>query len=368
MRLEEFTFVPFEAREKSLKFLANLIGRPEADPRDLTAGIEAALARALESGAFLFTHTDHLVGSEAEADAILFRLDVATPTGEEIFAKCMVNKRPGATQRWFGLFFQAARREGFFIGDLCFRNWNDGARFLDDLAGMAIPEKWSYSQYASRQNHPILKSFVEKTYERLKQQDKLVRTGEQVLFNTGLINSWFKEIYVVCDVDPENPHRFVNARPILENDRVVLDTFRNKKPQMATFFSRINDVVFDPDLEVITDDAHILEDNFDRIPEEYKRMRKSQVFALFQAAVEFARIMARRNYKLIVPQFFNGRIQFLMPIYLSGEFAGPPDFALALEKINNCYRGNTILTLDMAFQNARLIAKPESTWLSPEQA
>lgn len=366
MRLEEFTYVPFEARDKSLKFLANLIGRPDIDPRELSTGIEAALARSLQQDQFLYTHNDHAVSIEAEADAILFRLDVTTPTGEEIFAKCMANKRPGALQRWFGLFFQAARREGFFIGDLCFRSWNDGARFLDELATMAIPEKWSYASYASKQNHPILKSIVEKTYERLKQQEKLIRTPEQILFNTGLINTWFKEIYVVADIDPENPHRFLNAHPVLENDRTVLDTFRNTKPQMATFFTRINDVVYDPDLEIITDDAHILEDNFDRIPEEYKRMRKSQVFALFQAAVDFARIMARRNYKLIVPQFFNGRIQFLMPIYLSGEFTGPPDFALALEKMNNCYRGNTILTLDMAFQNARLIAKPETTWLSPD--
>jgi len=193
-----------------------------------------------------------------------------------------------------------------------------------------------------------------------------VRADNRVLFNTGLINQWFKEIYVICEIDPENPNRLINAQPVLENDRVVLETFGNAKPPMATFFSNITDVVFDPDLEINTDDSHIIEDNFDRIPAEYRQLRKSQIFALFKAAIEFARIMARRNYKLVVPQYFNGRIQFLMPIYLSGEFSGTPDFALALEKIGNCYRGNTILTLDMAYQNARLIAKPDSTWLNPD--
>lgn len=88
---------------------------------------------------------------------------------------------------------------------------------------------------------------------------------------------------------------------------------------------------------------------------------------LFQSAVSFASRLAERNYKLIVPQYWpktNG-IQFLMPIYLSGEFAGRPDLALVLEKRATCYQGTTILTLDMAYQNARLVAKPDDFWLNP---
>jgi hypothetical protein len=366
VRLDEFTYIPPEVREKALRFLAHLSGDPGASHETLVDSLDRSLTLALEQNQTAWVFGEQVVDTLESADAMLFRTEFATSKGEEIWAKCMVNRRPGARHAWFGLFFQAMRREGFYIGDLYFRTWNDGLDFLEELARMAIPEKWTYSEFASKQNHPILKSYLEKTLERIKQQEKLVRGQGQVLFNTGLLNIWFKEIYVVADVDPENPNRLSNARLVLETDRVVLDTFRNKKPAMATFLQKVTDVVFDPDLEINTDDAHIIDDNFERIPEEYQRMRKSQIFALFQAAVDFARIMARRNYKLIVPQFYMGKIQFLMPIYLSGELSGPPDFALVLEKINNCYRGNTILTLDMAYQNARLIAKPDNTWLSPE--
>lgn len=365
MRLDEFTYIPPEAREKTARFLMHLIGDPTADPAALLARVEANFIQCYNENQIIYVNGDQPVPEE-EANAALFRTEFMTPTGEEIFGKCTVNKRPGGRHRWFGLFFQPARREGFTIGDLYFRSWNDGIHFLEEVADLAIPEKWSYASYESRHPYPILKSYLEKTFERLQEQGRLVRVENQVLFNTGLINQWFKEIYIVCDVDPENPNRYVNAHPVLENDRVVLETFGNVKPPMATFFSNITDVIFDPDLEINTDDAHIIDDNFDRIPPEYRQMRKSQIFALFQSAIEFARIMARRNYKLVVPQYFNGRIQFLMPIYLSGEFSGSPDCALALEKIGNCYRGNTILTLDMAYQNARLIAKPDSTWLNPD--
>lgn len=365
MRLEEFTYVPYEVRDKALRYLAYQIGDPTADTQRLLADLERALAQAVAKSSFTYLCGEKPVERPEEADAVVFSTGLTTPTGEEIFAKCTLNKNPNR-QKWFGLFFQTARREGFVIGDLYFRSWGEGARFLEELANMAIPEKWNYNYYQSRQQHPILKSYVEKTYERLKEEGKVIYSHGRVLFNTGLINRYFKEIYVTGECDAEYPQRIVNARPVLESDRSLLEVFGNERPALATFFTNITDVVFDPKLEVQTDDIHIIDDNFDRIPAAYQGMKKTQVFALFQAAIEFARIMAKRNYKLIVPQYYMGKIQFLMPIYLSGEFSGPPDFALVLEKMGNIYRGNTILTLDMAYQNARLIAKPDTTWLNPD--
>lgn len=365
MRLEEFTYVPFEVQEKAMRFLAHQIGMPTADPQELLNQLEGMINESKVTHSYTYYHGEKTVEREEDADAILIPTRFTTPTGEEIFVKCTLNKNPNR-QKWFGLFFQAARREGFVIGDLYFRSWNEGARFLEDVAKAAVSEKWSYNFYQSKQQHPILKSYIEKTYERLKQLGYVLRNENRVLFNTGLINVYFKEIYILGETDPEYPQRIINAEPILESDRVILETFKNQKPPMATFFNNITDVVFNPNLDVNTDDVHIIDDNWDRIPLAYRSMKRSQVFALFQAAIDFARIMARRNYKLIVPQFYMGKIQFLMPIYLSGEFSGPPDFALVLEKLGDVYRGNTILTLDMAYQNARLIACPDATWLDPD--
>lgn len=68
---------------------------------------------------------------------------------------------------------------------------------------------------------------------------------------------------------------------------------------------------------------------------------------------------------MVVPQFYNGEIQFLMPVYLGTEFSGKPDFALVLAlDESNIYLGTTILTVEMAYQNARLIAKPDNPWLT----
>ncbi|HYG60873.1 MAG TPA: DUF3825 domain-containing protein [Symbiobacteriaceae bacterium] len=366
MNIESFTFCPPGQLEKALRFLAGQTGEAI---EGLHARVDTALAAAMAAGELLFYKDEQPVTEEADADCVRFRTGLATLSGAGIVAKCDRNKRPGF-QKWFGLIFEVAPRadDGFVLGDLYFPNWMDGPRFLERIAeDMAIAESWTYQNFTSRLKHPILRSYLTKTYERVKQQQRLLRKENHVLFNTGLIDKRFKEIYILCEDSPDQPGRLINAHAVLEHDRTVIELFGSKKPALADYFTSLADVIFNPDLEITTDDEHIIDDNWDRIPDEYKHMTKEQVFGLFQWAILCARIMARRNYKLAVPQFYGGKIQFLLPIYLSGKYSGTPDCALALEAVNGqCYRGNTILTLDMAYQNARLIARPDPTWLNPE--
>ena len=70
------------------------------------------------------------------------------------------------------------------------------------------------------------------------------------------------------------------------------------------------------------------------------------------------------NYKLAIPQYYDGKIQLLLLLCLMSDDI--PDVTLTVTKKNNCYQGHTCLTLDMAYNNARLIAKPESSWLKTE--
>ena len=58
------------------------------------------------------------------------------------------------------------------------------------------------------------------------------------------------------------------------------------------------------------------------------------------------------------------RIQLLMPIYLDGSYSTRPDFALVLTPYKEgIYVPETILGLDEVYQDARLVAKPEESWL-----
>ena len=78
-------------------------------------------------------------------------------------------------------------------------------------------------------------------------------------------------------------------------------------------------------------------------------------------SLEDAKKRVRRNYKTAIPQYYDGKIQLLLPLCLTSKTDA--DLALVVERGNNVYRASTCLTLDMAINNARLIAKPDDEWL-----
>lgn len=72
------------------------------------------------------------------------------------------------------------------------------------------------------------------------------------------------------------------------------------------------------------------------------------------------------NYKTAIPVYFPARdaLSWLLPLALTP--GSQADVALVVERFpNGNLEGHTVLDLDMAYTNARLVSKPESDWLSP---
>ena len=115
---------------------------------------------------------------------------------------------------------------------------------------------------------------------------------------------------------------------------------------------------------------HIIEERISRFPQEYKSSNTTELGQKLLAAIKLAKKIAQRNYRFIVPMYYPTRkdIQFLMPIYLNKSYSDRPDFALVLtpHKENKIYTLETILGLNEVYQDARLIAKPEQSWLSKD--
>ena len=87
----------------------------------------------------------------------------------------------------------------------------------------------------------------------------------------------------------------------------------------------------------------------------------AEMMAAGDAAVELGRRQALAEPGIIAPQFYHGRMQFLMPLYLSGK--SKADLAMALSIGDGYYIGETCLTPQMAYLNARLLARPTAGWL-----
>jgi len=242
-------------------------------------------------------------------------------------------------------------------------------KLIEGLVSLARQERWDYISDPQTNPHPVLVNYINHTFMRLQDLEKLhpqsnyiFRSEDQVCFDTGLFTKNFEPIYALL---------IPNHRPINKKDWKLRGFFKKSDynlqkvdhlPERASYFDNFEDLIYDTRLDLRINIDHILEDerNKARIPEKYRNLENLPMMFM-GSAIEYAKIRIKENYKAAVPQYFNGKIQFLIPISLGSPSV--VDLSLAVGKEGGVYTGHTCLTLDMAYNNARLIAKPESDWL-----
>lgn len=132
---------------------------------------------------------------------------------------------------------------------------------------------------------------------------------------------------------------------------------------MAHYFDDPSALVFDFRKEMRCNIEHIISENKERFPDPYRGMDNYALQTFLKGAIDNARERVRRNYKTAIPQYYRGRIQLLLPLCISDPHTA--DLALVSEDYGAFYRASTCLTLDMAYNNARQLAKPDRDWLQP---
>jgi hypothetical protein len=136
----------------------------------------------------------------------------------------------------------------------------------------------------------------------------------------------------------------------------------SERPERANYFEHPELLLFDWHYPIDVQYKHILNDdrNKRRLPKEF--LNSNNMVTILNGAIDTMKKRVSCNYKLAIPQYYDGQIQLLLPLCLMSD--NKPDVAIAVTKINNRYQGKTCLTLDMAYNNARLIAKPDNNWLT----
>ncbi|MBP6977542.1 MAG: DUF3825 domain-containing protein [Lentimicrobiaceae bacterium] len=123
--------------------------------------------------------------------------------------------------------------------------------------------------------------------------------------------------------------------------------------------------LFNPKSDLIPDIDHIIRDNIARFPTHLQKADDSELRRQLMGSIDEIKKKVRTNYKIAVPQYYDGKIQLLLPLYFTSGSSNP-DVALVVHKLNDkTYTARTCLTLKMAYNNARLIVKPQSNWLKP---
>lgn len=286
--------------------------------------------------------------------------------------------------------------------------------FLSDLAALALPEFWDFDSdgapSASRR-YPILKSYIANIYYRLMKEKKICVSadGNFAAFNSGLVDKRYDDIYICFEpntASSRTPWRFTGfcTQGVGRLGKQLVNLF-NPLPQAATFFDRKEDLLYDPDAEPVINYDHVLIDNIDRLPVEFiKEGMRTDDIALslldkargiedyherskiydevrdrlqhditafrylrgrINDAVDLARKRVRWNYKTAIPMYYPraNAMSLLLPLCLMDDSVA--DAALVMELMDSGnYQGQTVLTMRMAYQDARLVCRPDSDWLT----
>lgn len=225
-------------------------------------------------------------------------------------------------------------------------NWN---KYTEQLSKIADVENWSNPTYP---NKGILANYIIKTYDKLSSEKKIIIGQDYALFNTGLFTKYYDQIYAYQSGIE------ISFLTGYELGQIGI----KERPEKANYFEKPELLLFDWHYPIDVHYTHILDDerNQKRLPKEF--LESNNKINILNGALDTMKKKVSANYKMAVPQYYHGKIQLLLPLCLMSD--NIPDVAIAVTKKENSYQGHTCLTLDMAYNNARLIAKPESNWLS----
>ena len=239
-----------------------------------------------------------------------------------------------------------------------FMVWGDYDAKIEYLANMT-DENWNFH---GKTNNLILKNYLKYTTKKLEEENKIMTTDNYYIINTGLFTPYYEPIYIYAEKnlsDSKQDWWFKSFSTSYDLGNLGI----TELPERANYFQDPSQLVFDVNCKINVQFKHIYddEDNRNRIPKEI--VNSKNIHSIFKGAIDTMVKKVTANYKIAVPQYFNGKIQLLLPLCLVDESI--PDLALVVTKVNNVYQGHTCLTMEMAYNNARLIAKPESNWLVP---
>lgn len=281
---------------------------------------------------------------------------------------------------------------------------------IESLRKLALPEQWTFGEENEKYPSPILAKYLKWTFVKLMRENKILEENGFASFNTGLVDKFYKPIYAIFDknkVRNKQPWHFVGFCVAGSSKsaaaRILTDNF-HELPKRAIYIQKCEDVMFNTSLPIDVNWEHIILDNIDRLPfsllqqtcqglfevrepssitedqkdDYYRSLRdhledNHQILSILSSMMNMAMEMAKQrvewNYKTAIPIYYptDDKVRLILPLALNITKPEEISIALVMKKTQaGRYRAVTIFTLDVAYNNARLVTKPSSDWLKVE--
>lgn len=424
---QNFAFLPDRALE-SYRLLSGDKQLSQYEIRQKINEEYKSAASEADQSRIIYKSGNTVIQNEKEADRVCIVTKIKTVTdGSPIVLLFVPNKNPDK-QPWemqsavsenefnSDTYVELGNRPRDMLFNYAYwGNYNNDLKYLKNE--LALYENWSFRENPSDDDFPILKSYISYTFAKAWQDKQVILSvdGRYSVFNTGLVNRNYQYIFILFEKYTGNcPWKFLmfSIPGVRQGGRILSDNFR-MLPKPVRYFSNISDISYiiakdktpDEQLPDLQPDHYFI-DHPDRLPKEFLLdgcRKNSQLLDLlrtdishytseeredywkavkdaissdpdvyddlessFRNAVRKAVMRVSWNYRTAIPVYFPtyNKMSILLPLSFNGKSEAEVALVVEYNSVSQRYTAPTILTLPIAYSNARLVCKPESDWLN----
>ena len=246
---------------------------------------------------------------------------------------------------------------------------------------LLIKEHWMISENRNRLGF-YLKGLCIFVWDAQKQNPDIIRGNgytysedkSKCVINTGLLDKYGNYVYII-DHTPLFPDFFdkkisiMNTKANLLEFGFRLQDIRNL-PKPIRFVDNMSDFIFSANIEDfdLDDDfhlKHIVRERRERFPKKYRNEPDWVLCDKLKSAVVQAVNISKVDYRYVLPKydFSRKQIQFVIPFYLCNTYDMCPELTIIVGEQNGLWNIFTVLKPHDAYDDTRLICKPNDSWL-----
>lgn len=252
-------------------------------------------------------------------------------------------------------------------------NWETPFSVIGE-SKLSKKEDWNFATEEFRkiyigQNYPILTNYLNYTFLRAQTQELIRYTddGNYACFNTGLQTPEEKDIFATFFRNKQYQKYSAPQWTFYTFAESYSDKLKQFEPMpdIPTYITDPSDLIYDLNYgDIDVNYKHMIEKNRERLPNQLQNSERLALVAL-SGAISSLKERIRRNYKICIPHWFENKIQLLLPLNLTSDTQADLALVVDKDKERKRYFARTVLTMDMAYIDARLITRPDRDWLNP---
>lgn len=199
---------------------------------------------------------------------------------------------------------------------------------------------------------------------------------KNLLVSTGLIDTYGNFIYLIIQNNTLELQDITTDCVVMHSKSELLDYGFDREeikqlPEKFKFVSDVSELIFSASLEDfdLDDEAHfnhIINERIHRFPKEYQNNGHRNICDKIKSSIEHAIKISKVDYRYVVPKYdlVSKSIQFIVPLYLDSIYGQRPELTLVVANRNGIWKVFTVLSVDDAYDNARLVSNPSNMWMS----